>query len=186
MRIKATIGGHTYWQMREISAQNAATGQNSLRAHFGLGDATMVDSLRIEWPSGVVDMYADIDVGQFLLATEGERIRALPVSNEQGSVLPEDVKLYTNYPNPFNPTTMLRLELPAMAEVDLDVVDLLGRTVATLFKAEMRGAGMHEVPFESCRIIVWRIHSPAAGRLYGTNPEDDPATLRCGPALLLL
>ncbi len=52
VRVKATIGGKTVWQTREIAGGNRA--QNDIRAHFGLGDATSVDLVRIEWPSGNV------------------------------------------------------------------------------------------------------------------------------------
>ena len=69
-RIKATISGNIVWQMREISAQNNFNGMNSLRSHFGLRDATVVDSLIVEWPLGGVSQMADLDVNQFLTVTE--------------------------------------------------------------------------------------------------------------------
>ncbi len=49
--VKATIGGSPRWQMREITSASGF-GQNGLEAHFGLGDATVVDSLVIRWPLG--------------------------------------------------------------------------------------------------------------------------------------
>ena len=39
-------------QMREISGGDGHMGQNSLFAHVGLGNATVADLVRIEWPSG--------------------------------------------------------------------------------------------------------------------------------------
>ncbi|MDO8335465.1 MAG: CRTAC1 family protein, partial [Candidatus Saccharibacteria bacterium] len=53
VRVKAIVNGTAIWQMREISAQSAYCSQNDMRAHFGLGDATVVDSIVIEWPSGI-------------------------------------------------------------------------------------------------------------------------------------
>jgi hypothetical protein len=50
--ITALISGQTVTQMREISSQTGYCGQNSLVAHFGLGDATTIQNLHIEWPSG--------------------------------------------------------------------------------------------------------------------------------------
>jgi PKD repeat protein len=52
VKIKATINGTPVWQMREVSAQNNFNGHNSLRVHFGLGNATSIDSVVIEFPSG--------------------------------------------------------------------------------------------------------------------------------------
>ena len=147
--VKATISGNTYWQQREISAQNASTGQNSLRAHFGLGNATMVDSVRIEWPSGHVDTFTDMSVDEFFIATENSSLVISPVSDEKSSLLPQDVKLYVNYPNPFYESTMLRFELPSTMEVQLHVFDVLGREVVTMVNSEIMGAGKHEVSFEA-------------------------------------
>jgi hypothetical protein len=73
VRIKATIGGKTFWQMREISGGNGC--QNDLRAHFGLGDSTNVTTLRIEWPSGVVQEFTDVAAKQFLTIWEPPALR---------------------------------------------------------------------------------------------------------------
>src|SRR6266478_2505772 len=54
VRLKARIGGRVFWQMREISGGGNYDGQNDLRASFGWGHATRIDTVRIEWPSGKV------------------------------------------------------------------------------------------------------------------------------------
>ena len=46
--------------------------------------------------------------------------------------LPRDYEVAPLYPNPFNPTTTLRIGLPVAAEVTVRVVDLLGREVQKL------------------------------------------------------
>jgi hypothetical protein len=74
VRIKATIGGKTVWQLREISG--GGEGQ-SLLAHFGLGNATNIDIVRIEWPSRFVQEMQDVAVKQFLTVTEPPRLKAL-------------------------------------------------------------------------------------------------------------
>lgn len=43
--------------------------------------------------------------------------------------LPSALRLHANYPNPFNPTTTLRFDLPEAADVHIDVFDMLGRQV---------------------------------------------------------
>ncbi len=40
--------------MREISGGDSQGNQQSLNAEFGLADAKIIDTLRIEWPSGAV------------------------------------------------------------------------------------------------------------------------------------
>src|SRR5688572_13533533 len=51
--VKAVVNDTAVWQMRDISSQSAYCSQNDMRAHFGLGNASIVDSLVIEWPSGI-------------------------------------------------------------------------------------------------------------------------------------
>lgn len=70
VRIKATIDGTPVWQMRDISAQGSFLGQNSLDLHFGLGDAVLVDSLEIRFPSGAVFDSTALNVDQLLEITE--------------------------------------------------------------------------------------------------------------------
>jgi len=69
VRAHATIGGKSFWQLREI---NGGCGYNSLPlvAHFGLGNATNVDTLRIEWPSGTVQECSNVAPRQILTITE--------------------------------------------------------------------------------------------------------------------
>ena len=50
--------------------------------------------------------------------------------------LPTDYALHPAYPNPFNPVTTLRYDLPRRAEVALTIYDILGREVRTLVQGE--------------------------------------------------
>jgi hypothetical protein len=76
VRAKATIGGKTFWQLREIS-NGDGLGNGALTAHFGLGDATIIDTLRIEWPSGIVQELHDVAAKQSMTVTEPARLQAL-------------------------------------------------------------------------------------------------------------
>ncbi|MBD3298676.1 MAG: hypothetical protein GF341_08485 [candidate division Zixibacteria bacterium] len=69
VRALATIDGDTVWQMRELSSPTSF-GQNGLVAWFGLGDATVVDSLIIRWPSGVITTMTNVAADQFLEVSE--------------------------------------------------------------------------------------------------------------------
>ena len=48
---------------------------------------------------------------------------------------PDRIALHQNYPNPFNPETMISYLLDASGAVRLQVIDLLGREIATLVDA---------------------------------------------------
>ena len=60
-------------------------------------------------------------------------------------------RLDTSYPNPFNPSTMLRYTLPERAHVTLAVYNTLGQKVATLVDGEVE-SGAHQVPFDAGRL----------------------------------
>jgi gluconolactonase len=57
-------------------------------------------------------------------------------------------ELQGNYPNPFNPTTVISYQLPVASNVKLAVYDILGREVTVLVN-ERRDAGVHEVKFDA-------------------------------------
>ncbi len=56
--------------------------------------------------------------------------RAVTAIADEG--LPADFVLKGNYPNPFNPSTAIQFDLPAAADVQIDVLDLLGRTMISI------------------------------------------------------
>ncbi len=61
---------------------------------------------------------------------------------------PTQFKLYNNYPNPFNPTTQIKYDLPAAMDVKITVFDTIGRTVQTLVNSQ-KPAGSHTVTFNA-------------------------------------
>jgi hypothetical protein len=70
IRLKATVFENQLRQMRELTSITGEHSQGPLELHFGLGDATLIDSIRIEWPSGSIQILADVAVNQFLTITE--------------------------------------------------------------------------------------------------------------------
>ncbi|MGD8780113.1 MAG: T9SS type A sorting domain-containing protein [Ignavibacteria bacterium] len=57
----------------------------------------------------------------------------------------------SNYPNPFNPTTIISYNLPTEGKVLVKVYDVLGREVETLVN-EIRTAGTHKVEFNASHL----------------------------------
>lgn len=87
VRIKATIGNRSMWQLREISGGGGLASQNDLRAEFGLGNATNVDVVRVEWPSGTVQELTNVAPKQFLTIREPSRLSPTPPSGGNGFYL---------------------------------------------------------------------------------------------------
>jgi hypothetical protein len=74
VRIKAIIHGKPSWQMREVTMGDGFQSGSPLDLHFGLGDATNVETVRIEWPSGTVQELQNILAKQFLTIIEPSRL----------------------------------------------------------------------------------------------------------------
>lgn len=70
VRVKARIAGIDRWQMRQIAGSEGWVTFNSLDALFGLGGAPVVDTLRVEWPSGIVQEFYNIPARQTLTIVE--------------------------------------------------------------------------------------------------------------------
>ena len=62
--------------------------------------------------------------------------------------LPSEFALMSNYPNPFNATTMISYQLPSAGEVKLEIYNLLGSRVATLVNGEQE-AGYRSVTWDA-------------------------------------
>ncbi|MCI4669134.1 MAG: CRTAC1 family protein, partial [Bacteroidia bacterium] len=63
--LKAVIRGKSLWQNRSIVALGSY-GQSSQDLYFGLGDAEIIDSLMITWPSGEICIFDSLEPDQFL------------------------------------------------------------------------------------------------------------------------
>ncbi len=63
--------------------------------------------------------------------------------NGIGNEIPETFKLYDNYPNPFNPVTKIKFDLPVNCYVRLKVYDITGKEVARLVNLKL-SAGTYE------------------------------------------
>ncbi len=68
--------------------------------------------------------------------------------NFTGSEIPTTYDLAQNFPNPFNPSTIIRYQIPQDGIVTLKIYDILGSEVATLVNEE-KVAGKYEVNFSA-------------------------------------
>jgi hypothetical protein len=125
-------------QVREISGGSGHMSQNSPLVEFGLGSATIVDELTVTWPSGFRTETLNVAVDQVVAISE-------PISTEVSQSLPQQFALYKNFPNPFNPLTTIKYELPRASKVVLQIFDLKGQLVKTLVRQPRLPAGQYEI-----------------------------------------
>ncbi len=69
------------------------------------------------------------------------------VSVDGGIALPKTFSLQQNFPNPFNPDTMIKYGLPNRSNVSLVIYDARGRELITLIQGE-RSAGYHSARWD--------------------------------------
>lgn len=64
---------------------------------------------------------------------------------------PSEFCLYQNYPNPFNPETVISYYLPEDGNVELKILNGLGKEVMTIFNKE-QNAGDYRIKFDGNRL----------------------------------
>ena len=69
-------------------------------------------------------------------------------TDESKPEIPTDFRLFPAYPNPFNPITSLRYDLPGQAQVTLTIYDLIGREVTQLVNTT-QDAGYRSVQWDA-------------------------------------
>lgn len=128
VRVKATINGQATWQYRHISGSPGGDrAQNSIRAHFGLGDASVVDSIIISYPSGIIDVFTQVAANQHCQLTEGQDIPCELISNQQETSRPKgSISIHPNPGNASGVIVVYELVNP-VAKVRLEVYNAQGQ-----------------------------------------------------------
>lgn len=130
--VKAVIDGDTVTQLREVSAQSGYCGQNQLIAHFGLGKLDKIESVTVDWPSGLEEVFGNIFAGQFVKIVEGQGI----VSTKNPVVQVAGFRVFPPSPNPFSDTVSCRFEINEASQLLIDVIDNQGIVVKKLADRE--------------------------------------------------
>lgn len=103
--------------------------------------------------NGSIYWYKLVDVDINGIRTEHGPINAMPQASSIpittiNSEVPKSYKLYPGHPNPFNPSTTLRFDVPVMskglAKVKVEVYNSLGQKVRSLFNGSVE-AGTYSV-----------------------------------------
>lgn len=81
---------------------------------------------------------------------DGQLSQSTGVVNRSEQIITE-FKLYSNYPNPFNPTTIIKYQVPVYENVILKVYNSLGQEIATLVN-EPKSPGVYEVHFDGSQL----------------------------------
>ncbi|MCX6829285.1 MAG: Ig-like domain-containing protein [candidate division Zixibacteria bacterium] len=84
----------------------------------------------------------------FTWSDMGDRLEIKSLTSKSGStVIPTDFGLLQNYPNPFNPATTISFTVPTATHATLEIYNVLGKKVATVFEG-MAQSGLNEVVWD--------------------------------------
>ena len=118
--LTATINGQSVTQIREITSQSSYCGQNMYPVHFGLGDATVVDELIIDYPNTPPEVFNNLIVPNLFLSIEGDPLTTFDKH--------EEIKVVV-YPNPATDYVTIELEKAPGSRMVLELFDLSGKRV---------------------------------------------------------
>ena len=118
---KITIEGDFGIQIRNVRSGEGFANMHTLNPHFGLGDATTIDLLTIEWPSGVVDSIENIGVNQTVFAREGNDI--LGIEDTENSIN------LTLFPNPAEGVLRINSTNNTL-QATANIIDITGRVTS--------------------------------------------------------
>jgi len=84
--------------------------------------------------------------------------------------LPKKFELAPAQPNPFNPLTLIRVELPAASDLRVEVLNLLGQRAALLHDAPAK-AGIHTITFDGSHLASGLYLVRATSTVHGTRAQ---------------
>ncbi len=122
---------------------------------------------KIRDSSGTFPEYMTVDkyFNLYLTGYKDNRICTVKYSQPIGiKIISENIaikyKLYQNFPNPFNPYTIIEYQIPIFEYVNLIIYDILGKQISILVNQEQR-PGIYNVTWDasnySSRIYLYQI-----------------------------
>ena len=125
------------------------TGAGSLSPVTDLGDGTYQATITAPIAIGTDTISALIVSGTDTTSIFRKAIVTYinPTSVKESQISPDMFYLYQNYPQPFNPSTTIKFQVPTISFVTLKIFDALGREIAVLIN-EVKEAGTFEVEFD--------------------------------------
>lgn len=134
-------GNYTYdWRYREHFTPGAWS-----RLTLGTGSSYL-----LTMPAYTIDLKVTVTSG-----AETDEAVVTVINDDLGkknySFIPLLTKLYPNYPNPFNPSTLIRFDIKDAELVSLKVYNVLGEEIATLVNGN-KPAGSYTINFDASKL----------------------------------
>lgn len=128
VKAKAIINGQSVWQTRRIAGQSGYNCQNSLVVHFGLGEATMIDSLEINWGNGNIQVFENVESNHFCKLKEGEMLDCETTTVKDVTIHSRRFKIFPN-PSSGDSVELENPFFPNQKTIEVKVIDINGKSV---------------------------------------------------------
>ena len=122
-----------------LALVNNGTGQTINLYGYPSANVNLPSKGGFSTPGDFMATYPVVGDAQFTLSVNSTLAGA-----KNDDILPEQLVLHNAYPNPFNPSTLIRFDLSDIEMVSLDIFDLAGKQVASLI-SEYMIPGSHQV-----------------------------------------
>ncbi len=123
-RLELDVGDDTL--VRVLHAGDGYNGQNTYRVHFGLGDATQADELRVRWPDGRWETFGPLEAGARYQILNGQVVTYVESFRDVDQPLDASI---TVWPNPTQGSVRLSSDGWGGKSLTVQVFDMLGRVV---------------------------------------------------------
>jgi hypothetical protein len=143
-RETVSVAGGSFWSGVAYFPRNLISAGTLIKYRFFTENSSFGG-----WESNIADRIFSLPGTDSTLAWQFFNNRVTPTGVEERSPLaPAETRLDQNFPNPFNPRTVVSYQLSALSDVRLTVYDVLGREVAVLVN-ERKGPGRYSVQFDA-------------------------------------
>lgn len=158
---RSTDYGITWLKVSEIPASSISifdnkyivTGHGNGKIMFSFDKGDSWSTISEGLPSSSTILWNQIDANGYLYCAASGfglfKSNAI-VTSVNGFLIDElkDFVIYNNYPNPFNPTTMISYSLPSYSYVTLKIYDILGNEIVTMVD-EHQLPGLYKIEFNT-------------------------------------
>jgi hypothetical protein len=106
------------------------------------------DSVRCTWRAAATNgVDTSASSGSFLVTFRRSTIGITQI----GTTIPQTYNLYNNYPNPFNPTTIINFDVPKQGSLKIKIYNSLGELVKTIVDQTF-SPGTYSVDFDGTNL----------------------------------
>ncbi|MGA9407281.1 MAG: DUF1573 domain-containing protein, partial [Bacteroidota bacterium] len=119
-----------YFQVAAVPPKRIITNKDTVAVNL----LFQPDSMRQYYDTLYILNNSQSQLAKFPVSGQGALTGVTQITN----TIPKSFDLFQNFPNPFNPTTVIEFSIPEDGYVSLRIFDLVGREVATLVNEEMK------------------------------------------------